>query len=66
VKASDVEPTPVAPTELALVASIEKSKGGFVALLVAWRKTGLKPMISPVTAYKALLFDELIAVKPLA
>jgi hypothetical protein len=58
VKASDKEP--------ALDALAKKSKSGFVALLAVRRKIGLKPMIRPMAAYEALLFDEPIAVRPLA
>jgi hypothetical protein len=58
VKASD--------KELALDAPAKNSKSGFVTLLAARRKVGLKPMIHPVAAYEALLFGEPNAVRPLA
>ena len=58
VKASNKEP--------AFDAHAKKSKGGFVALLAARRKTGPKPKIRPVAVYEALLSSKPIAVRPLA
>jgi hypothetical protein len=58
VKASNKEPS--------FDAFVEKSKGGFVALLAARRKTGPKLVIRPMAAYEALLSGEPIAVRHLA